>query len=1449
MTNQTQDNLCQEVEERIAEVVRGDAEPRLLEHIAGCDRCRDLRFDADAVVVALEQAGADYVHPDDFEQKLAERLAQEAIEPSGPPVTATVVDVAPVPAGPDGSPAVPAGPDGSPPVPGGPEPKTQPMDAAAQPEATSIEPVAASPNVESVTASPKAEPVAAAPIQPATKASTSKGIGGGSAKVIGLTIVAAASLAAAAGIALWVRSTGDTDKTTAAEAWTATVSSVKVAGKDDSGGLQQCQPDGSSCKPVTEGAKVTAGSLLRTDQRTRVHLEMSDGTRLALDRATELTLGEQAGRLAGIRSGAIVADVAHLDEGPGAQFDLPIGKVEVLGTKFTLTVTEDRSAVEVVRGSVRLSNNGGESVVVRAGEEGTLEKDANPSVMPASSLGESLAWSERNDVEDGPDDALVRGLGELRARKPGSKGELNQAVRLTKHDVKVRVSGQIARTEIDETFSNDTGEVLEGIYRFPLPPDAQIERLALEVDGKMEEGSFVDKDRAAAIWRGVIHAAAPKSPKPREEIVWVPGPWRDPALLEWQRGGRFELKIYPIPAKGSRRVVLAYTQRVQRSGGVRKYTYPLSYDPSGSTRVESFNVDVQVRGHDKAFGVRSRGYEFESGGDQDAKHMTMNAKSFVPSGDISIEYAMPQDEREVTAWAYKAEPKAVDTNDEENDKGEPAKPVGDVQPPSTDEDAYVAIALRPKLPRWSEGKFRDQVIVVDVSRSMVGERFKRAAVLAERVVREMDRRDRFAVLACDTKCTQMDETMRAPGGAAAQQVRAFLDGIEPDGGSDLVEAVRQARKFADKDADARELRVVYIGDGTPSVGPVRPPHIMQEVGRVLPPGSGALTAVAVGADADNHALSAMARGGGGVMIPFVPGEQTGAVAMRVLGASYGIALRNPVVDLPEGLTAVYPKMIDNIPAGGETIIVARMHRSVDKGDIKLHGKVGGEKYEQTYPIELSVSSAKGNAFVPRLYAATKIDDLEATQGDSAKSELVELSKRFAVASRYTSLLVLESAAMFRAFGIDRNTSGAPLWTGEEESESSGSDGLTRYKDAEEEDEGGFALGSIGAGNKKEAKPKAGGKSARGYGGPAADVASEYAAPPGYAPPAPAATATMAPPRSRPPTKSLPDFDDRDRVRRDPGRGMVPMRRVWDRKARIDADTSAAIERASKAISEMEREVSDNPDSRTRLEKLLGLYAVTGQVDRASELAERWAKRDALDPGALVARAENAARRGDRANAIRILGGLADVRPGDPDTQKWLAGLHEAAGEDYLACSHRIALAGLRMKDAKVVVDAVRCAQNTQRGLLGSTLRSDVTEASVRSAVDRELAKTPKEARLRGDVRIEATWDDDVDLDVALIGRKGQRYAWLGDPKGRVSAQDATSTRRETIAVFNAPRGDYVVEVTRADMARSDAPVRGSLKIRAAGTTKVIPFVLSGARTDAGRVRIFYTSHLEPVRGW
>ena len=143
----------------------------------------------------------------------------------------------------------------------------------------------------------------------------------------------------------------------------------------------------------------------------------------------------------------------------------------------------------------------------------------------------------------------------MTARVPGTT-EVISGVGHTKHDVRVVILDGFARTEIEEVFQNDTSQVLEGRYVFPLPPDATISRLALWVGSNLVEGEIVEKKRAAAVFNEIV-----------EDTVRP----RDPALLEWVAGGDLSLRIFPIPAKSSRRVLLAYNQALAESGAIMEY--------------------------------------------------------------------------------------------------------------------------------------------------------------------------------------------------------------------------------------------------------------------------------------------------------------------------------------------------------------------------------------------------------------------------------------------------------------------------------------------------------------------------------------------------------------------------------------------------------------------------------------------------------------------------------------------------------------------------------------------------------------------------------------------------------------------------------------------------------------------------------------------------------------
>jgi hypothetical protein len=1364
---------CNEVAERLAEICEGSADERLYEHVAGCDHCRDLRHDAERALAELRRAGDDYRAPKGLERAVL-----------------AAVDAARAEADEDGEADEPGAAHGN-------------GDPTSERE-------------------PEALPVA-------RKAGARRAVKwGGPERRVTLGVLALA-LAAAAAVVIWARRP-PAPNAKLEGAWRGKLARVVAA---EGEGLRACDPSGKSCNVLSPGAELASGSRLVTDARTRAELVLSDGSRLTLDRATVLALLADGARHAELVRGNVICDIA-----PGktaARFELPRGSVTVHGTKFALRSDGAGSVVEVARGSVTLADPERQSVRVLAGETGRLEPGAPPFVGVASTLGEALAWSEESfdpqERSEGP-----RGLGELRAKKPGQDAEQEGAVRLASHSVRVRIAGAVARTEIEEVFENQTSDVLEGIYRFPLPPDAQIERLALEVDGKLEEGAFVERDRAAAIWRGAIQNAAPKQPRPIEEIVWVPGPWRDPALLEWQRGGRFELRIFPIPKRGSRRVILAYTEVVKASGGSRRYTYPLAYDPSGRARVGRFDVDVEVRGHDPKLAPRVAGYALEAGAAADgASTLRLSEQGFLPSGDLSVEYALPDRASELTAWAF------FDAAENARAADQPARVAAAPGAAAADFTPYVALALRPALPRSERNGPRSIALVVDSSRSMFGESYRRATDLAVRLARELDPSDRVSVLACGVECRALPGGAVSAGPVAAGEIRRFLDGIQPEDGSDLVAATERALATLSGDADSR--RVIYIGDGAPTVGQVRPGSVERALSRAVAARPASVVAVAVGGESDQATLAALARGGAGVLVPYVPGRSVLETAYAVIGASSGNALSDVSVTLPPGLRAVAPQRLDAIPAGGEALVLARMDTLALTGELLLKGKLGGRPFEQRYPLRLTASESRGNAFVPRLYAAARIADLEREGTAPARAEAIELSSRFDVASRYTSLLVLESEAMFRAFGLDnrRSTLG---FTGEEAAESESSSGLDDVDPASSEPEAdgtGLGLSGIGRGGGGTRRDAASGPANQAPGGlgdlgrTSRSTAAATAAPKPASPPAPAAKKAESALEPSDPW----EFREPARPRR-----MIPMRRVWQRHGELSLDRLVPKAASSEALAVAASELARDENRREALKKLFKLSLQAGDLLRAAELAERWGAKEPLDPEAITAHADVLAGRGEREAAIRVLGGVVDVRPGDVAAQKRLARLARWAGRRELGCRYAIAIAEMRQGDAQLLADALRCARETGSALVADELAANA-DPKVNALAQKLLgAPAPDERALKGDLRVEASWSGGADLDLALIDPDGHRISWLGAPtRALISARDVFSTSAEALAVSGGKPGEYAIEVVRT---REGGRASGELSIHVAGTNRRIPFALDGTRVQLGVAKIFLRSELVPL---
>jgi tetratricopeptide (TPR) repeat protein len=559
----------------------------------------------------------------------------------------------------------------------------------------------------------------------------------------------------------------------------------------------------------------------------------------------------------------------------------------------------------------------------------------------------------------------------------------------------------------------------------------------------------------------------------------------------------------------------------------------------------------------------------------------------------------------------------------------------------------------------------------------------------------------------------------------------------------------------------------------------------------------------------------------------VPGQRVATAAAAVLESTLGAALRDAVVELPAGLDDVAPTVLPTVRAGEEVLLAARMTGAVS-GDVIVRGTVAGQPFEQRYPVQLAVSSAPGNGFVPRLWAQLAIDQLERAGTAADRAKIVALSQGFGVMSRETSLLVLESQAMFDAFGVDRGKPAA-TWTGE--------DALDEVT----------AAGTIALNN-----GRAGARNAGGDLDAVANTAGKAAAPASVA----AKTDDDKAPARRPMSPPA-DLAPRDAKKAKaasgrsdwsgPGAGWIQLRRIWTRVPSVSPYDTVQPS-ITKAISDAEAALAASPDSREKHRALVQALSYAGELDRARDVAQRWLDRDALDPQALGYLADLLGRGGHRELALRTLAGLVDLDADRVALHERMVRAYEQVGRLAQACGHRIALAALQPTLPAASAGALRCLRALGRDRDAELVLRAFPDDASRAAVEKAALVTPLAAPVTGDLVVKAHWDGAADLDVTLVTPEGVRVSWMGG-RPDVVTSDVTSSDHEALAVKLLRRGNYLVEISRAATPAGTAPpVHGTLDITALGAHRSIPFELTAARTVVGRVSVHLEESFQELDG-
>mgnify|MGYP003945167715 CR=1 FL=1 len=151
--------------------------------------------------------------------------------------------------------------------------------------------------------------------------------------------------------------------------------------------------------------------------------------------------------------------------------------------------------------------------------------------------------------------------------------EQKDAVKLKQLNIDVQITGNIATTVMTMTFHNNSNRILEGELTFPMPEGVSISRYALDINGKMREAVPVEKAKATEVFESIE----------RRRV--------DPGLLEKVEGNNFRTRIYPLPANGSRTIIVGYEEELSfNNKNVLGYHLPLDYNKA----IEKFSLKTTV---------------------------------------------------------------------------------------------------------------------------------------------------------------------------------------------------------------------------------------------------------------------------------------------------------------------------------------------------------------------------------------------------------------------------------------------------------------------------------------------------------------------------------------------------------------------------------------------------------------------------------------------------------------------------------------------------------------------------------------------------------------------------------------------------------------------------------------------------------------------------------------
>jgi Ca-activated chloride channel homolog len=534
--------------------------------------------------------------------------------------------------------------------------------------------------------------------------------------------------------------------------------------------------------------------------------------------------------------------------------------------------------------------------------------------------------------------------------------------------VRTTVEGRVTRVEVEEQFRNTGAGMAEGTYVYPMPGEAVFTDFSLWMGEREVRGEMMSADQARGIYEEIVRRL------------------RDPALLTFEGHGLVRARIFPIGPGETRRVVLRYTQVLERVGDAYRVRYAIGRRDAAPARgrgdapaapAGTFSYRLTAPGADDFGTPYSPTHALHTRRDGGRIEITLD-----PDAEGEVELFLPLRRglvgTSVVTFA-----------------------------PGGGEDGFFMLLLSPPAAGSEPQLPRDLSFALDVSGSMGGPKLEQAKAALLQALATLQPTDRFRLIAFASTVTAFHDGFTPATAENVRAARAFVEQLTASGGTNIRGALEAVLGAAV--AEERLALVLFLTDGLPTVGEQAPDRIADYAATHI--GRSRIFAVGVGSDVNTYLLDRLAREGrgGADYVASDAGVET-AIATVLAKIQHPALVNLRIARTPVAFQQTFPAELPDLFYGEELVVFGRYHGDA-AGEVVVTGERNGRRESFTAQAAFPANAAE-NAYIARLWASRRIGDLtRQIRIEGAAPSLVQqvrdLGMRYGILTEYTAYLVQE----------------------------------------------------------------------------------------------------------------------------------------------------------------------------------------------------------------------------------------------------------------------------------------------------------------------------------------------------------------------------------------------------------------------------------------------------------